>query len=113
MNRVKLVLFALAIFLLAVPVSSFAGEICPADTAVTSATAPTVAAAAPPAAPALDQFLFDPAAAVPGPQPMTGFCTKEVCSAARQECRNGCLPCGFQFGLCNYPSCTGSCWCVC
>jgi hypothetical protein len=43
-----------------------------------------------------------------GAQPKATFCTKEVCSAARAECREWCpFPCVMTFE-CNYPSC-GSC----
>ncbi len=38
----------------------------------------------------------------------TNFCTKEVCSAARADCRTWCpFPCVLTFE-CNYPTC-GSC----
>lgn len=43
--------------------------------------------------------------------PRANFCTKEVCSVNRQDCRTGCLPCGFSF-QCNFPGCY-SCQCLC
>lgn len=45
------------------------------------------------------------------PTPRANFCTKEVCSVNRQDCRTGCLPCGFIF-QCNFPGCY-SCQCIC
>ncbi len=100
MNQAKLVFLGLVALLLVLPVSGSAAEICLAETVASVAAAPVLP-------------LFDPASVVPVAQPKVAWCTKEVCSVARQECRNGCLPCGFQFGLCNAPSCTGSCNCIC
>jgi hypothetical protein len=99
-KQAKLVLFGLVALLLALPVSGSAAELCSAETVASVAAAPVLP-------------LFEPAFAFPEAQPKVTWCTKEVCSAARQECREGCLPCGFQFGACNAPSCTGSCNCIC
>jgi len=46
------------------------------------------------------------------PVQKVNFCTKEVCSAARADCRAWCpFPCTLTFE-CNFPTC-GSCACSC
>lgn len=99
-NKALLALLGLVALLLTFPASASAAELCPVATVTSAASAPV---------PAFFEFaLFGPEA-----QPSSTWCTKEQCSAARQACRESCLPCGFQFGACNAPSCTGSCNCVC
>src|SRR5437764_6867903 len=102
MTRAKLVLL-LALLLLPLAAPGRSVEPCSAagavsDNAAFLATLQAPQIGAPPAA--ADR----PAEAVQ----KAGFCTKEVCSAARADCQASCpFPCRITF-QCNYPSC-GSC----
>lgn len=101
MTSVRRVLFLVVALCLAIPMAGAAAEAC-------SKSAPSFDLD-------LDLLLAAPAevapAALPDPLPMVNFCTKEVCSVNRQDCRAGCAPCGFVF-QCNYPGCY-SCQCTC
>jgi len=99
-NKALLALLGLMALLLTLPVSASAADLCPAPAVTSAASAPV-------------PTFFELAFFGPEAQPKAAWCTKEQCSEARLGCRDDCLPCGYQFGFCNAPSCTGSCNCVC
>jgi hypothetical protein len=105
MKRATAVLSMLVALL--VSATAFAAEVCPAPLAL-EAAAPAIEAPWLSTAPVAGASL-----GVPEPvELLPPQCDKTWCSERRFECRNDCLPCGFQF-TCYVLQCSYSCQCIC
>ncbi len=107
MSKAKLVLFLVVVVSLSLAAPGRASEPCSGVTGAASESAAFLATLQSPQAltPAPAETIDRPAGDV---VLKANFCTKEVCSVARQECRAWCpFPCTMTFE-CVFPSC-GSC----
>lgn len=106
-SKARWMLFLGVALLLTLPAPGRSSELCPGGAVAASGSDALLALLQPPQA---GPGALPDSVDLPTGQavPKATFCTKEVCSVARQECREWCpFPCQMEF-QCVFPSC-GSC----